>query len=49
MYWEITYKYTKDSFGTSVFYVKANTEKGAIGMFKHIRGDSFYIVEIKPS
>lgn len=49
MYWEITYKYTKDSFGTYVFYVKANTEKGAIGMFRYIRGDSFYIVGVKPS
>lgn len=47
MYWEITYKYTKDSFGNNFFYVEANTEKGAIGMFRHIKGDSFYIVEVK--
>jgi hypothetical protein len=49
MYWDITYKLTKTCYGVFIFTVKADTYEAAIGMFKYIKGDSFYIVDCKLS
>ena len=49
MTWEIVYRYGPLWDHRRVHYVTANTQAGAIGMFRHIRGDSFEILEARPS